>query len=142
MASSSHKFRIGYIRNASWGRAIVTPIVLLTFLLQIFAVQTHVHFSAANSATSAAGIYAPSRGFHTAPVATLGSDWAKTTKGGDTTDCPLCQAVLSSGSYLAPAISQIHLPIASIVLDPIAYCAIVIATVSSHAWQSRAPPTA
>jgi hypothetical protein len=126
-ACINHTLRIDRMRKTSWGRAIVTPVVLLAFLLQVFAVQTHVHLAMPSGAASTS---VPFDGRHA----------AKNSGDTDTTHCPWCQAVLSSGQYLTPTALPIALPVAVRFLDPIALPARVAISAFSHGWQSRAPP--
>ncbi len=129
--SINHTLRVTDIRKGSWERAIVTPMVLLAFLLQIFIVQTHVHFPTSETAgIGHAASAVPSAALH------------QTKKTGDThtTHCPWCQAVLASGSYLPPVAPPVDLPVAFRLLDPIVLNTSAVAIASSHAWQSRAPP--
>lgn len=112
-----------------WERAIVTPMVLAAFLLQLFAVQTHIHFP-----MLAAGIGQAV----SAPSAVL--QQTKKTGDANTAHCPWCQAVLSNGNYLSPAAPPAALPAALGLLDPILQQARVAVFAFSHAWQSRAPP--
>lgn len=127
--SINHTLRTS-IRKGSWGRAIVTPMVLVAFLLQIFIVQTHVHFptlEAAGIGHAASGV--PSAALH------------QTKKTGDATaHCPWCQGILASGNYLPAAALPVALPAAFGLLDPIVQHARVVPFAFSHAWQSRAPP--
>ncbi|NIJ50330.1 hypothetical protein [Rhizomicrobium electricum] len=105
--------------------------VLIAFLLQIFVVQTHVHFPAATSADighAASG--APSDALRL----------AKHTGDAAMAHCPWCQAVLASGNYLPPTALPIALPVAFGFLDPIIQHAPAAISASSHAWHSRAPP--
>lgn len=112
----------------SWERAIVTPMVLFAFLLQIFIVQTHIHFPTLE--TAGIGHAASSAALHQ----------SKKTGDTHTTHCPWCQAVLASGNYLPPVALPVALPVAFGLLDRITQHAHVAAFASSHAWQSRAPP--
>jgi hypothetical protein len=126
------KIRINHtLRVGKRGRAIATPMVLVAFLLQIFVVQTHVHFPAATSADighAASG--APSHALRL----------AKDTGDAAMAHCPWCKAILASGSYLPLAALPIALPVAFRFLDPISQHDLAVFSASSHAWQSRAPP--
>ena len=127
MPRGKYTLRIGNMHPSSQGRAIVTLLVLFAFLLQSFVVQTHVHFSPAASAT--ARVFA-SKVSHLHGFA----------GDSDANQCPWCQAVLSSGTYVMPAAWPIHLPVAFGFVDPIALDAVITISLASHAWQSRAPP--
>jgi hypothetical protein len=125
----NHTLRMGDFRKE--GRMIVAPLVLLAFLLQIIAVQTHIHFPLPE---------APVLG-HTiasAPAAALHS--AKKSGDTGTAHCPWCQVVLASGNYLSPAALLVALPAAAGFPDLIIQPAPIAASATSHAWRSRAPP--
>ncbi len=132
--------RIGYPRNASWGRAIVTALVLLAFILQSLVVQTHVHFSPIGH--NAAFVAHDRALISAAPSRVFRGDLPKNTDDGDATHCPLCQAIFSSGSYLIPTLLQVQLFVAFSILGPIAHRTIFVSSASYHSWQSRAPPAA
>lgn len=120
--------RIGGFRKE--GRAILAPLVLFAFLLQIVAVQTHIHFPVAGTT-----VIEP-----TGPVAPSTVHPAKKSGDAGTAHCPWCQAVLSTGNYLTPAALPVALPVSFRLLEPIVLPAPIAASASSHAWQSRAPP--
>jgi hypothetical protein len=128
--SINHTLRMTEVRKRSWERAIVTPMVLVAFLLQIFIVQTHVHFPTLAAPAIGHAVSAPSAAHHQAK------------KIGDTSTghCPWCQAVLANGNYLPPVAPPVDLPVAFRLLDPIVLNTSTVAIASSHAWQSRGPP--
>lgn len=125
----NHTLRMKDVRKGV--RAIVTPMVLFAFLLQIFIVQTHVHFPTVEAAgISHAASGAPSVALHQ----------TKKTSDTNAAHCPWCQAVLASGNYLPPVAVPVALPVAFGSLDRIIQHAHIAASRFSHTWQSRAPP--
>jgi len=103
-------------------------VVVLAFALQSYVTQTHIHGvvpgfgSAAN--TSATKSHAPAK----APL--------DNSQG----DCPLCQAVIHSGVFLAATTPLLSLPFAWVKTVTLAVSARATYGIAAHDWQSRAPP--
>jgi hypothetical protein len=128
--SINHTLRMEEVRKGLWERAIVTPMVLVAFLLQILIVQTHVHFPTLETPAIGHAVSASSAALHQ----------SKKTGDAHTTHCPWCQAILANGNYLPAVAPPIDLPVAFRLLDPTVLNTSAVAIASSHAWQSRAPP--
>jgi hypothetical protein len=117
------------------GRLFLTGLMLVTFLLQSYLTQTHIHFLREASAISAA----------------LGEDGAaasnsqapkKNTPAPDNPDtCPLCQ-LLYGGQYVAPNSLVFFLPMAAVSTIEIALGVLPHYDAVSHSWRGRAPPIA
>lgn len=117
--------RIASLRTkASPARLWLTLFALLAFTFQAYLTQSHVH-----AAPIAAGKQVPGK----AP--------AKMPAGDDQANCPVCQAALHGGHYLAPGASGF------VPLVLMAYGAFVATHVASavpsvsHDWTSRGPPS-
>jgi hypothetical protein len=107
------------LRSIAW-------VLLLAFTLQSFLTQTHIH--------GAPGI----GGF---AVVKILSRTPSPVKAPDTgTDCPICQAITHAGAFFTPAAPSVLLSVSWV--ESIAPVIIVdtIETISTHPWQSRAPP--
>jgi hypothetical protein len=103
--------------------ALVAAVALL---LQSFAVQTHIH-----SASDEIGGVFRSAG-HTAAPAQSPLDKAA--------GCPLCQAIVHAGVFVAPSVPLVYLPFSWVgVARPVFAVPSEPAGVV-HDWRSRAPP--
>jgi len=122
-----------------WARSAFTFFFLLTFLLQGYATQTHIHPPVASSS----GISDPTIGFgHLAKVS--GSqqrdhDGAPAKDGSDT--CPLCQEILIAGAYVWPPLPVLPTPSVSTAIASFAPTAAAVSRAISHSWHGRAPPS-
>lgn len=106
-------------------RFVVVCLALLTFTLQSYVTQTHIHV-AADSIVSTTGKKLPDR----FPA------------NGDPAKCPLCQEALHSGQYVTPASAALVAPQLSAQIIPAIVEPAIRVLVVSHAWRSRAPPPA
>jgi hypothetical protein len=107
-------------------RTLLNLVVLVTFALQAFLVQTHLH-NLPISLQPVAGetITAPSS---KPPL--------------DIDKCFLCQEYVHNGAYLTPAAAALLAPSAIVSLLPRALETLVAARPLSHNWMGRAPPHA
>jgi hypothetical protein len=121
--------------RSSIPRTCITLLLLLTFALQSFLVQTHIHRQ--SPAGPIAAMAASGASF--TPV--HNGDDKHAPQDRDDGHCPLCQAIVLFGSFLLPAIQVLPLPFALISLEPFRITPRVPFTRLIHVWQSRAPPT-
>ena len=110
------------------GRLLLTAVMLLAFLLQSYATQTHIHGAFHASPVLAAGVHLST------PSPASPSDQ-------DEGQCQLCQAFLSGGKFLLPvAVLPVPLGVAAFtgIVFPMAF------TVGRpvQGWQGRGPPAA
>ena len=105
---------------------LLTGFMLLAFLLQSFATQTHIHFLPdASAATKIIAADTPVK---------------KNTPSNDNPDnCPLCQ-LLYGGQYVAPANLIFFLPMVAVSTIEIALGVTPHYDAVSHSWRGRAPP--
>lgn len=105
-------------------------VLLFAFFGTNYAVETHVHQTefAGRGSVSIAKI-APGKG-RTGPV----------DNGEDEKRCPLCQAFLLNGSFVAPVAPLFVLPVLAGMSEPIQFMKHAI-VMWSHSWQGRGPPT-
>jgi hypothetical protein len=116
--------------RVSTARRFVVFIAAFAFVLQSYIAQTHIHgmlagFGGASGVTTQ---HAP------------GPEKAPFDHG--STDCPLCQAVIHAGAFVAPTAPVLHLPFMWTSAAAVAFTAFVVSAASAHDWQSRAPPRA
>lgn len=122
-------------RQATTGRRLAALAVLFAFVLQSFAVQTHLHAPAQPQAAAhvaATGKVVASSLPAKAPL--------KSQDPIDQNGCRLCQELLHSSAFITPAIVALA---ASLIFVAAAFAALpatTAASVPAFAWQSRAPP--
>jgi hypothetical protein len=107
-------------------RTLLNLVVLFTFTLQAFLVQTHLHnlpVSFLPSGTVTASAPSPK-----API--------------DADKCFLCQEYVHGGTYLTPTAAAVLPPSAVVSLLPRVIEAVATARPQSHNWMGRAPPRA
>lgn len=116
----------GRERTAANGalRTLLNLVVLFTFTLQAFLVQTHLH----NLPIS---VLPPGTVTAAAPTSKAPLDADK---------CFLCQEYVHSGTYLTPAAAAVLPPSAVVSLLPRLLELVVAARPLSHNWMGRAPP--
>jgi len=102
-------------------RVFFALLLLMTFSVQSYLTQTHIHF-------------APSMAQKQAPGKLPSKD--------DPANCPVCQEMMQAGHFVTPAAASLLLPSAQVSVIEIATPVAVIAQAASHAWRSRAPPQA
>lgn len=102
-------------------------LLLLCFVVQGAAVQSHVHFvEQGNPLTATAG--------HTRLQA------APSNKGNSPSDCPLCQEAATAGAYVLPPIPALPPPPAVAPEAAVAAIAAYRLALAPLGWLSRAPP--
>jgi hypothetical protein len=57
-----------------------------------------------------------------------------------TAGCPLCQAIIHVGAFVASANVALYLPFAWVEAAPLAHVALRASITTAHDWRSRAPP--
>jgi hypothetical protein len=120
------------IQRISGVRLALMYAVLLAFLVQGYATQTHIHIAGQSDFTGVAS--------DTATKATKNGPAHNLPSKDDPANCPICQQIALSGAFIAPAALLPLLPEQlGFVSLPAAEIAIAAAHVS-HNWQSRAPP--
>ena len=115
-------------------RLAITLFALLAFTLQSYVTQTHIH-----------GITRDSIAAATLAVDKNPAEKQQPNKfppGDDPANCPICQQILHSGSYVPPSAATLLLPTVAASITPIVIDIKTIAQASSHSWKSRAPPIA
>jgi len=132
----------------SFARASFALLALLSLVLQSLVLQTHVHVPQGQGIVAAIDIIALNiaDGSHDAHGTKAGQNTkaplGKYPLKDDTTHCSLCQQSHHNGQYLSPQAAAAYLPlylhVSTIPLAEIAH----IAGAISHAWKSRAPPSA
>jgi hypothetical protein len=110
------------IRSA---RFLVTLIVLLTFSLQTYIAQTHIHLKPGTFTGQTAGKPAPD----------------KFPADSDPANCPICQELMHTGAFVTPSAAALLTPTASVSVITVVAALPVVIGLSSHTWRSRAPPT-
>jgi len=115
------KPRLGFALSRS-----LVLLLLLCFVVQGTAVQSHVHFVAHASPALA--------GSSTAHLA------APSSKGDSPVDCPLCQEAAMAGSYVLPSVPVLPPPPALVVWTAVAAMAAFTLLTPTLGWLSRAPP--
>lgn len=108
------------------GRLAFVLLLLAAFFLQGFALQVHLHGLDGTGQPTADGLYAPDRDGGDGPLS-------------DRIACPICQASLHAGQYLASAGPSLP-PLSFAAAGAIAAAAQLAVRPHSHIWQGRAPP--
>jgi hypothetical protein len=122
-------------RTGGW-RRVVLALALLTFALQSYITQTHIHFASSQVFGLSGDNFAPTIKLtdgKTAPA-------KKTPSNDDPANCPLCQAAAHSGQFVTPSAIGFALPSEAIAIVPLAIVVVTASETISHGWQSRAPP--
>lgn len=122
------------IPSSGSGTLLVPPfsqlvgfLLLLGFVVQGTAIQTHLHF--ARQASSA--LVASSDRFAQA---------AKPNKDDSPANCPLCQEAAMAGAFVLPSAAVLPPPPAAVVWIVRTTLATFGLLTRAHSWQSRAPP--
>lgn len=122
-------------RATGWRLAIVS-VAFVAFALQSFVVQTHIHFTQADTARLAA--YAAS---HRIAHSGTGEDHHdKFPANEDPANCPICQEILHSGQFVAPAAHVFLPPTVAVSIIAIVETELPFVVALSHDWRGRAPP--
>jgi hypothetical protein len=103
----------------------VVFVTALAFAFQCYLTQTHIHGMLQGDAVKIA--------------AALSSTPDKTPLDHSRSDCPVCQAVVHAGAFLAPVVLPVLVLSWTEHAAPFVAARIVVAD-STHFWQSRAPP--
>jgi hypothetical protein len=113
-------------KDRSWPRAFIA-LLLACLLVQATAVQSHIHFirQASSIATLSDGGSA---------------QLAKAGKGGEATDCLLCQESAVAGACLLPQAALLLPPPANALWISIAAIRKFALSAPARGWLSRAPP--
>jgi len=102
--------------------------MLLTFALQSYVTQTHIHLApgsfASYSELGAAKKQLPD----------------KFPAQDDPANCPICQEILHSGQFVTPSAASALLPSLSVSIIAIVTQIVAVPKTASHTWQSRGPP--
>jgi hypothetical protein len=115
--------------SARFGRRFALLWLVVALLFQGLVVQTHAHAGADRYATATGAVGA---------IATAVDD----RKDGPAAPvCPLCEEKALFGAYLLGGSIAIPVPVAAAYHYTAASLPLLQPRVSSHAWQSRAPPT-
>ena len=116
MSSGNRHFGLGR------ARFIAALIALLSFTLQTYVVQTHIHVPGVEIS-----------GFgqvnHPSPLDKNSQD-----------DCPICQAFAMAGTFVTPALIILALALSFIDASPFIAIRTKAAPALARNWQSRAPP--
>lgn len=104
-------------------RFIAALIALLSFTLQSYVVQTHIH-------TSQVEINGFGQAHHPAPFDNKSNP----------DDCPICQAFAASGSFVTPALIILALVLSFVDASPFVALRLSSGPLLARHWQSRAPP--
>lgn len=116
-------------KNRGVGFHAIAWILLVAFTLQSFVTATHIHGVFDRGATRAA-VVASAPAHKNAPA-----DNGKA-------ECPFCQAIVHAGAFYAPPVQILVLPLSWARIATSVFAAETFLSVSSHLWQSRAPPQA
>lgn len=122
-------------KTGGWRLAVLT-LALITFALQSYITQTHIHFASTQAFGLSGDNFVP-----TAKPATGKTAPSKQTPSNDDpANCPLCQAAAHSGQFVTPAAIGFSLPSEAIAIVPLAIAVLAASASVSHSWQGRAPP--
>jgi hypothetical protein len=121
--------------NAAAGKLGISPrsvavfFGLLALAIQSLVIQTHIHVPAAYT-HQISSTHARANTTHD-----------KYPANEDPARCPLCQDMVIGGSFLVPAVAQLPVPIVT-GCEAAVPGEIISASVASHSWHGRAPPSA
>lgn len=118
-SKTRNRVRGSGVRAIAW-------ILLVAFSLQSFVTQTHIHGAFGAGAAVAARVNAATH--KNAPLEN------------GKAECPFCQAVVHAGAFYAPAAQTLVLPVSWAKMAALLFAVETFVSVSSHLWQSRAPP--
>jgi len=113
-------------RAAPGSRVALSLGLLLAFYFFSYVTQTHIHIPALERVAESK--VPDSGGHHKRPIED------------DTAHCPLCQAAVNSGSFVAAIAPALPVPL---VLSPAEFLPVSFVLggmTRSHGWKSRAPP--
>lgn len=125
--------RIAAPAHATGWRLAVVSVAFVAFALQSFIIQTHIHFTPADTARLAA--YAASH-----QIAHDRDHHDKYPANEDPANCPICQEILHSGQFVAPAAHVFLPPTIAVSIIAIVKTELPFVAALSHDWHGRAPP--
>jgi len=118
------------IRRLFVGRILLVVVTILSFTLQSYVTQTHIHGT--------------SQGFDIDAIAKIvaanSPAHSKSPLDDGDADCPFCQAVAHAGAFFTPITPILILPFIWVKTVAITIITRVVASTTAHNWQSRAPP--
>lgn len=114
-------------RTRGSGFRAIAWILLVAFTLQSFVTETHIHGAFQSASTTVAAVV-KTEAQKNAPV-----DNGKA-------ECPFCQAIVHAGAFFAPPAQILILPLSWATIAASFFVVESVVSVSSHRWQSRAPP--
>jgi DUF2946 family protein len=132
--------RISARRAPSSARLVFTFFMLLSFALQSYVMQTHIHTAGLSVTAGLTTIFkSDGAGKH---FATKGAPQPRDDfpANDDPSNCPLCQEILHSGQFVTPSTVVLVLPAQTISFVPINLVLPLFSDAVSHNWQGRAPP--
>ena len=117
-------------------RRVVLALALLSFALQSFITQTHIHFASVQAFGLSSDNFTPAAKI----VDGKNTPEKKVPSNDDPANCPICQAAMHSGQFITPSAIGFALPSETIAIVPLAIAVLTASEVVSHGWQGRAPP--
>lgn len=111
-------------------RLALTFVALLAFVFQSYVAQTHIHMTGQSLSITA------SADAKTAPQ----SKPAKFPANQDPANCPICQELLHSGSFITPSAVAALLPMLAVSVVAVVLETTIAPQAVSHSWRGRAPP--
>jgi len=117
------KTEVTSTRKANSGWRFIACLILITFTLQSYITQTHIHNATPVAITK---VFPHSQG--------------KTPLDDNPMDCPFCQAVAHDGPFFFPTVLLLILSVEFIELAAPAFHLHRSLEQLAHIWQSRAPP--
>jgi len=115
------------VRRSSPARRFTVFIAVLAFALQSYVTQTHVHGDAQGISEVIKITTSQVLGQHKAPA-------------NRAADCPLCQAVVHAGVFVASGALTLYLPFVWVKTVALVTITRASSHATAHDWQSRAPP--
>jgi hypothetical protein len=112
--------------GASLLRLWLASLVLIAFSFQSYVTQTHIHLVAQTSDPAKADSGKAQRDRYPANQ--------------DPSNCPICQEVLHSGSFITPSAIAVLLPSLAVSVLAIVIDTTIVSQPVSHSWRGRAPP--
>jgi dienelactone hydrolase len=126
--------RIATIKTAPPLRVALVLFALLAFAFQSYVTQTHIHVGGQSFG---------------ALVQLAATDGAKSTASKDKypanqdpSNCPICQEMVHSGSFITPSAIAALPPALAVSIVALRLEAAIAPQATSHSWRGRAPPHA
>lgn len=113
-------------RAPDMARMALVLLLALSFTLQAFVTQTHIHIG--SNAVTAGVVMEKSAPGKTSPL------------DNETTHCLFCQELLHSGQFVTPSAAALVLPTEFVSIVPIRIAVPLFVGAIPHGWQGRAPP--